>query len=50
MQWYFEELFKMSVSCNSHLHGAVTAKHPLHVRAFGSLFLGCLRGVASLVF
>ena len=30
-----------------HLYGAVTAKHPLHYRAFGSLFLGYLSGVAT---
>ena len=33
-----------------HLYGAVTAKHPLHSRAFGSLFLGYLRGLLVSVF
>ena len=48
-----EELLKsakMSFLAIPHLCGAVTAKHPLHYRAFGSLFLGYLRRVASIGF
>ena len=45
-----EELFEFAKTyffAIPHLNGAVTAKHPLHYRVFGSLVPG-LRGVASI--